>query len=111
MTDKKVDRDTLYTEAQAADLLKMTPRMLAERRRAGKIGHIKDGRFIVFAQQHLDEYRRAHQRRGVYADQPSDTERLLDVVSRHLGKVTASNRVDEPNLLPGREKKFLKPII
>lgn len=46
----------IYSEEEAATILGMTKRMLAMRRRAGKIGHVKDGRYIGYTQEHLDRY-------------------------------------------------------
>jgi hypothetical protein len=50
------DAKRTYSEAEAAELLGMTVRMLAERRRAGKIKCIKDGRYIRYTDRHLAAY-------------------------------------------------------
>jgi hypothetical protein len=49
--------DWLFTEDEAAFLLNMTPGMIAQRRRAGKIASIRDGRhFIRYKKEHLIAY-------------------------------------------------------
>jgi hypothetical protein len=48
--------DKIYNEREAAALLGMSERMLAQRRRAGKICHIKDGDYIAYLQSHLDDF-------------------------------------------------------
>lgn len=49
--------DHTFTEPEAAAFLRMTPRMLAMRRRAGKIRFRKDGRYIVYTKPDLLAYR------------------------------------------------------
>jgi hypothetical protein len=89
MKDRNLDMDLpsanieLLSEAQAADILNMTPRMLADRRRAGKIGSIKDGHVIAYTMQHLADYQRMFQRRG-NARAELDTKTLIKVLKDRL---------------------------
>lgn len=48
-----------FTEEEAAAILKMTPDMLARRRRAGKIAAFKDGRAVAYCWDHLEAYRQS----------------------------------------------------
>jgi hypothetical protein len=49
--------DWLFTEDEAAFLLNMTPGMIAQRRRAGKIASIRDGRhYVRYKKKHLFAY-------------------------------------------------------
>ena len=56
----------VFTTAEASAILRMTPGMLTERRIQGKIGCIKDGGYIVFTRQHLEEYQQAWEKRSQY---------------------------------------------
>lgn len=75
--------DDLYTEEEAAALLGMSIRMIADRRRAGKIGTITDGqRFIRYKKEHLEAYLRA-QHRGMMTEE-MDPSTLLGELRRQL---------------------------
>jgi hypothetical protein len=74
----------IFTEEEAAFLLKMTPLMLARRRRAGKIAAIKDGHFIRYTWQHLVAYQKSFQRRGGRTADELSPEALLKALSRQL---------------------------
>ena len=50
------DRARIYSEEEAAELLGMTIRQLATRRRAGKISCLKDGHFIAYLPDQIIEY-------------------------------------------------------
>jgi len=53
--EKPVER--IFSEIEAAAILGMSSEVLAKRRRAGKIGHIRDGRYYIrFLQRHIDAY-------------------------------------------------------
>jgi hypothetical protein len=64
MTNQPLDREGLYSEEEAAALLKMSIKMLARRRRAGKILCIKDQDYIAFTGRHILEYCAIFQKRG-----------------------------------------------
>lgn len=51
----------VYTEDEAAAFLKMTVRMLRIRRKKGKIGYVKDGKYICYTEAQLKEYCQAHE--------------------------------------------------
>jgi len=80
------DESRLFTEQEAALLLKMTPRMLAKRRYDKKIRYIKDGHFIVYKFSHLVEYLVAVERGTGLEVYLSDTSELLDAVRKHLSQ-------------------------
>jgi hypothetical protein len=75
--DQPSRKDEIYTESEAAALLKMTPRRLADRRRAGKIACIKDGRYVAFTRQHIEEYCRAYRRGSVFSDNAGADEEIV----------------------------------
>lgn len=88
-------RDMIFSEEQAAAFLQMTPRMLADRRRAGKIRCIKDGRFIAYTTKHFAEYLNVSEKRaGEHL--LSDTSFLLEAVKEHLEKTTPKNTARRP---------------
>ena len=74
----------IFTEEEAAAILGMTPRMLARRRRAGKIGAIKDGHFIRYTRQSLVAYQKAFHRRGGKGADDMSPEALLKAIGRQL---------------------------
>ena len=76
----------LYSEHEAAEILGMTPRMLADRRRAGKISAIKDGHVIAYTAAHLTEYQKNNQRRSTTSIQDIEPELLLQALRRRLGR-------------------------
>jgi hypothetical protein len=57
---KKALKDRLFSEEEAAAILGISLRMLADRRRAGRIGAIKDGYYIRYKIHHLEAYLDAH---------------------------------------------------
>ena len=78
------DKIRLYSEEEAASLLGMSPRMLANRRRAGRIGAIKDGRVIGYTLAHLKEYLRRSQRRSAASIDELDPELLIKALQKKL---------------------------
>lgn len=76
----------LYSEDEAATLLGMTRRMLADRRRAGKISAIKDGHVIAYTAAHLTEYQKNHQKKSAASVQDIDSELLIQALRMRLGK-------------------------
>lgn len=58
------EKGRIYSEEEAAALLKMTPRMLADRRRAFKISCNKDQAYISYTGEQLLAYLSSHVRRG-----------------------------------------------
>ena len=72
----------ILTQREAAEILGMTPRMLAARRRAGKIGWFKDGKWIGFTPQHVEEYIKACSKTPDKDD--LEVDRLLSVLRRKL---------------------------
>jgi hypothetical protein len=77
----------LFTEDEAAFLLNMTTPMLATRRRAGKIGAIKDGKFIRYKEEHLIAYIQDHHRNSATSTiAPSDIDpaTLLTALKKQL---------------------------
>lgn len=52
--------EDLFTEAEAARYLRMTVRMLQERRKSRRICCIKDGNYIAYTREQLDAYWRAN---------------------------------------------------
>jgi hypothetical protein len=73
----------LLTESEAAAILNMTPRMLADRRRAGKISSVKDGHVIGYTLHHIAEYQRRFQRKGKSGAE-LDTETLIAALRKQL---------------------------
>jgi len=53
---QETDPITLFTETEAAKILGMSVRQLANRRRAGKIGYIKDGAFVAYTKKHITDF-------------------------------------------------------
>ena len=49
-------RQATYSEAEAAKVLGLHPQTLRRRRLAGKISHLKDGRWVRYTRQHLEDY-------------------------------------------------------
>ena len=86
--------DKIYNEKEAAALLGMSARMLARRRRAGKIRHIKDGDFIAYRQTHLDEYCKRLERGlpGEEAPEPKTQLRPPQTVSRKRSRKLKTHR-------------------
>lgn len=78
-----LDEGRVFTEPEAARLLKMTTRMLANRRRDGKIRCLKDGHFITYTVAHIAEYLSSLER-GL--DQHMSATRLLEAVQEHLAR-------------------------
>ncbi|MBN9547241.1 MAG: hypothetical protein J0I19_17380 [Alphaproteobacteria bacterium] len=76
----------LYSEKEAAEMLGMTPRMLADRRRTGRISAIKDGHLIAYTAAHLTEYQKNHQRRSTASIEELDPELLIRVLRKRLEK-------------------------
>jgi hypothetical protein len=62
----------LYTEEEAAQILRMSVRQLANRRRARKIDCIKDGAFIAYTKKHLRDFCKG-------AHQPSNTDKRVEL--------------------------------
>jgi len=73
-----------YSEEEAAEILGMTPRMLATRRRAGKISAIKDGHVIRYTSEHLSEYQKNHQRRSFDSVEKMDPDALINALRKQL---------------------------
>jgi excisionase family DNA binding protein len=46
----------ILTEAEAAQKLRMSVKTLKRRRSAGQIGHIRDGRRVLYRPEHLNAY-------------------------------------------------------
>jgi len=89
----EIDREDVFTEREAAEILKMTPRMLATRRRAGKIRCIKDGHFIVYKVEHFAEYLCSLEKGTRLETYLTDTSDLLEAVKRHLALSTRRRKV------------------
>lgn len=56
---------TLITVEEAAVILRRHPRTVQRMCRERRIGHIRDGRLILFKQEHLDEWQRANEQQAV----------------------------------------------
>jgi hypothetical protein len=55
--EKEEPTERLFSESEAAAMLGMSPRMLANRRRARKIEHVRDGRYYIrYRQRDIDGY-------------------------------------------------------
>lgn len=50
----------LMPASVAAPKLGMKPRTLLDKAKRGEIRHVRDGRLVRFADEHLEEYRRTH---------------------------------------------------
>jgi hypothetical protein len=74
--------DELWNEAEAAVYLGMTSRQLADRRRAGKIGCLKDGHFIAYTPEHIRTYLTAICHYAAFDAENAD--RLLAMLSKNL---------------------------
>jgi hypothetical protein len=70
-----------FTEIEAAKFLKMTPRMLAERRRAGKISHTREGKYVSYTREQLEEFCRVHSTVGPAKYKIKDSEIMVVSVS------------------------------
>lgn len=86
------DRDTVLTELEAAAILKMSRRMLADRRRAGKIRCLKNGHFISYKLTHIAEYLISVEKGAGLEMHLSDTSRLLEAVQKHLERSGSRGR-------------------
>ena len=86
MAENGENDQVVFTEAEAAEILKITPNMLAKRRRARKIACIKDGHFIGYTRQHLLEYQTNFQRHSSRSLEVIDPETLLAVLKKRLSR-------------------------
>jgi hypothetical protein len=90
----------LFTEDEAAFLLNMTTPMLATRRRAGKIGAIKDGKFIRYKEEHLIAYIQDHHRNvatSTIATSDIDPTTLLAALKKQLLASSPRKRSSKDN--------------
>jgi hypothetical protein len=55
----------MYSQVEAAAILGMTLGMLMDRRRAGKIGCVKDGHYIAFSRLHIEDYKRDYEDKAI----------------------------------------------
>jgi hypothetical protein len=88
----QLGNETVLTELEAASLLKMSKRMLANRRRAKKIRCLKDGHFISYKITHIAEYLISVEKGTELESHLSDTSRLLEAVQRHLARSGGGRR-------------------
>lgn len=80
--------DALFTEREAAAILNMTPRMLAARRKAGKIGCCKDGRYVVYSGKQIADYIGSQQQAVTLRHIRPD--KLLEALGEHLSRGKSS---------------------
>lgn len=80
----RLDLQRLYSEKEVATLLGMTERMLAQRRRAGKIGCMRDGKLIAYSAQHIETYLRRHELRAGSRPKDKTPEELLEELRKKL---------------------------
>jgi predicted nucleotidyltransferase len=85
MTDQDELLEVL-TPKEAADILRMSLRSLAKRRRQGRIQFFQDERYITYNAEHLAEYLRTN-RRGS-PEQRAQNEQILLSLRRYTSRLT-----------------------